>query len=300
MGWWEIDPLTGRSKSATAGASGDGQQEAAAELIDEGQHLMGDSPLDVIDDRAAALRKSFGPQTQFGPAQVRAITDPNRVSELPDLVRPIVERFWNELDEVYRDQLQRPPTGAERHWCREGLISRLTESSARSGGVPSEMRFDLHVPQAKLWLGILFFGATGVYFASRASGNTQGMLIEGAIHLGVAGATAVWWGLCVMCLAMATVGGIGVVTIPMRHWQVVLDAEAMVAPRFMLSLKPTRVPYREIRDIRRLLIRHAEFLTIVHSRGKLHLNVGYFASTNDFERCRRELLDRTAAARDKA
>jgi hypothetical protein len=139
MGWWRIDPETG--KPAEDGHSKLSRPPDFVLLnavpgvdTDDEAHYLGDGPWDMAADTARHIRELVGSEQVLPPNEVRALcfrqaVPPGLAGLGPDArtrLLQLVEQFWADIDWCYDEDWERPARPAERRWVCEYLIRSLT------------------------------------------------------------------------------------------------------------------------------------------------------------------------------
>lgn len=125
-------------------------------------------------------------------------------------------------------------------------------------------------PRARpVLLGLLFFGACGAVMAHEALGNDRGLILNGIIRLGVAGATRFYWTIAAISLAfvllllvMLAVGLTGKTSLR-------LSATELSAPRNAFSRTSTVVRRADIAGVEVMTVNKQRFLHVHHPGGTL-------------------------------
>jgi hypothetical protein len=153
-------------------------------------------------------------------------------------------------------------------------------------------------PQVLVALSALCALAVAI-FSFLAFDNDRGLIIQRAIHLGVEGATRLYW-------AMASFGTLGFVffgailltrgRFPRR---IALEAAYLLAPtsRWPFSMYEQVVRYNAIRGFQTFTVSRMKTLRILHTSGKVEIDAIRFHSKAAFLEFCNALEERTNAAR---
>ena len=132
-----------------------------------------------------------------------------------------------------------------------------------------QRRFALSIPRRKLILASLFFGVVAVGFGVAAATNDRGLIINGAIRLGVGGATVFYGVLAGVSAAFPALALVAVVRSLRVHLEIVIDDETVTVPGPVLRPASRTVRLDDIRAVTVHRISGQEFAYVHHTRGKL-------------------------------
>ena len=132
MGWWIIDPDTGQPPVNSTGPK-DSFIESELDEFDQTISVLGDPPCDYATDAVDRIQNAYAHIENLTSEQLQALFRAERLhgtveSERPldhDEIHEIVEPMWEEIDEAYREILDRPANAAERRWIGEYMIEHL-------------------------------------------------------------------------------------------------------------------------------------------------------------------------------
>jgi hypothetical protein len=147
MGWWQIEPATGKPKEDARSALSEPPDFVLLNAVpgidgDEAACYLGDGPWDMASTLPDEILAAVGP-VAWSEEQVRDLFLTK--SAPPDLgfsarqieqLHQIVDNFWKDIDFCYEDDWERPARASERHWIGEDVVRRLTNPSG--GHSPSE------------------------------------------------------------------------------------------------------------------------------------------------------------------
>jgi hypothetical protein len=141
MGWWRIDPETGKPAEGTPSKlSGPGIAllNAIPGVDDEADaHYLGDGPWDMAASVADEIEAVIGTDGRLSLEEVRGLllqrAVPPRLAargteSAAQLLR-VVDAFWPDVDSCYEDDWDRPARPAEKRWVCEYAAERLTGRS---------------------------------------------------------------------------------------------------------------------------------------------------------------------------
>jgi hypothetical protein len=144
MGWWRIDPETGRPLE-----DGGSRLSRPPDLVvlnavsgvddPEGAHYLGDGPADMASDTARQMAELLGAGARLSAEDARRLLhDRAAPRKAPAGARrgllKIADELWPDIDDCYDFDWGRPARPAERRWVVEHVIGSL----AHRGVVPGE------------------------------------------------------------------------------------------------------------------------------------------------------------------
>jgi hypothetical protein len=138
MGWWPIDPDTGKS---VEGASSGLSRPPDFTLLnavpgiddDDAAHYLGDGPWDMVASYVGKIEKLIGDRKRPSEQEAqRLFADrilPPALATLPAESRQrllrLVEELWGDIDGCYEDDWERPARPAEKKWICRHAVHRL-------------------------------------------------------------------------------------------------------------------------------------------------------------------------------
>jgi hypothetical protein len=143
MGWWRIDPETGkpaeRGRSKLSRPPGFVLLNAVPGADDsEEAHYLGDGAWDMVDDTVRQIKELLGERPRPSEEEARRLfwdrTIPPSLSALgrqaTRSLLKLVEDMWADLDDCYDWDWNRPPRPAEKKWLCEGAVEGLARAAA--------------------------------------------------------------------------------------------------------------------------------------------------------------------------
>jgi hypothetical protein len=137
----------------------------------------------------------------------------------------------------------------------------------------------------KWWLILalaLFFGACGALAVNKATHNSVGLIINGIIELGPAGATAFYW-------VMAALAGLFVlmaILLALRRianpQTLELGTEALRLPHGFLQTKTALIPYAEIDGVSETEVNGQTLLHVAANGRRLTVAASLFQDTDSY------------------
>ena len=142
MGWWQIDPQTG--KPLTGGRSRLSRSPDCVLLNavpgvdnEEEAHYLGDDPWDFAYSAANEIKELLVGMPRPSEDELRQLlldrVIPQRFGQLkPETVANLlqaVDELWKDVDWVYEEDWQRPALPAEKRWVCEYAVRRFNEGS---------------------------------------------------------------------------------------------------------------------------------------------------------------------------
>jgi hypothetical protein len=140
-----------------------------------------------------------------------------------------------------------------------------------------------------------FFGACLIFMGREAMFNDRGLIINGLIHLGPAGATIFYWCLAAVSGVFVAIGIPAFFVGLLSSRRVTLTATAISAPKFGFSRAPTVVLLSDVQQVSLQKVQKHRFLNIHHAHGKLAIAESYLSSAAVFEALCSEIIARTPA-----
>ena len=131
MGWWKIDPETGKpatgAQSALSRAPDAVLLNAVPGVDDElAACYLGDAPWDVASTVAGELEAVTGARPlsdeQLRDLFLRRVVPPGVVTEAAARLLQVVDTFWSDIDGCYEDDWDRPARPAEKRWVGEYVV----------------------------------------------------------------------------------------------------------------------------------------------------------------------------------
>jgi hypothetical protein len=138
MGWWRIDPNTGKPAKDAASKLSRPPDFVLLNAVpgaddDTEAHYLGDGPWDMVYSAVTKITNLLKADKPTA-AEARALFMERRLqgslAKLPPestakLLR-IVEQMWDDVDGCYDDDWERPALPAEKRWVGENAVRRLT------------------------------------------------------------------------------------------------------------------------------------------------------------------------------
>jgi len=116
---------------------------------------------------------------------------------------------------------------------------------------------------------IVFFGAAAAVMARAAATNERELILEGILHLSVAGATKFYAGVSFTALLFVVAGALGLASGRRTPRFVRLTPTEISAPKSAFAKQPTVVPLSQVREIEVQVIQKQRMLNIYHAQGSL-------------------------------
>lgn len=138
MGWYRIDPNTGKSLEQPSKLS----QPTDFVLLnavpgvddDEAACYLGDGPSDIAVDTVRQLKQMLGASIQPEANDLRRLVWNQKIpaawklkAEQKAQLLEVIEALWDDVDGIYEDQWERPAHKSEKKWICESIVKRLTE-----------------------------------------------------------------------------------------------------------------------------------------------------------------------------
>jgi hypothetical protein len=143
MGWWKIDPATGKPLKESCSALSrppDFMLLNAVPGVDNkaGAHYLGDAPWDFAGSFVHELKQVLGEWPVISVGDAEKFFSSGALPKSFGLEAPTakdlqvrVKRFWQEIDELYRDEWDRRATEAEKRWIRDYACHDLVDPPSR-------------------------------------------------------------------------------------------------------------------------------------------------------------------------
>ncbi|HET6764128.1 MAG TPA: hypothetical protein VFH27_10660 [Longimicrobiaceae bacterium] len=135
--------------------------------------------------------------------------------------------------------------------------------------MPDTLEFRYQPRVRTMLIAIVFFGAAAAVMANAAATNQRELIIEGMIHLSVAGATKFYLGLSVAAALFVVAGALGLTAGRRTPRYVRLTPTEISAPKSFFAKEPTVVPLGQIREVEVQTIQKQRMLNIYHAQGSL-------------------------------
>ncbi len=137
---------------------------------------------------------------------------------------------------------------------------------------------------------LVFFGACATGMGLEALTNDRGLILNGIIHLGVAGATWFYWGVAAASAIFVVGALIALASSIGNPMSVLLTSQEIAAPRNGFSRKRIAIPLPDIVDVRVQTVQRHRFLNIYHRNGKLSIIQSMLPDAAAFEKLHAALL----------
>ena len=121
-----------------------------------------------------------------------------------------------------------------------------------------------------MYWGILLFGGAAIFFASEL-GTNRGLIINGIIHLGVAGARVFYGVLGLFSVGFVVVAALGIAGLRGDRLTVEVGDDEIVMPGSPLRPRRKAFRYADVTSATLRTINRQEFLTLVDATGKSSL-----------------------------
>lgn len=133
-------------------------------------------------------------------------------------------------------------------------------------------------PMVTLLCG-LFFGACAAVLGHMASANTRGLILNGIIDLGPAGASTFYWALTALSVLFVLAAGWAIFTTLVHGVpDVVLTDDAISFPIGFPTKRSFRLPYSDITGLSRSEVNGQRFLTLHTATKKHHIVLNWLGS----------------------
>ncbi len=173
---------------------------------------------------------------------------------------------------------------------KKGAVSQPLVASSRGHISPNNvLKFDVTPKPAKMILGIAFFGAGALIFFDKLL-DPRGIIINGLIELGPAGADIFY---SVLILASAVFVAFGIVGLIKSFGEptfIVLDSQSISGPTRYGGSSIARISFNAVRDVNVSSISNHEFLVVTGSDGrKIKVGQANFRNSSDWSHFLAEL-----------
>ena len=119
---------------------------------------------------------------------------------------------------------------------------------------------------AWLVMGILFFGGGSIWLAQRALSNDRGLILNGALHLGIQGATIFYGILAMGSGGLAALAVLGLISSMMTKKVIRMTATEIHIPQGLFKKRIREVPFSEIAHVKKYQQYGQRFLELVHGQ----------------------------------
>jgi hypothetical protein len=146
-------------------------------------------------------------------------------------------------------------------------------------------------PNARtMGLAIVFFAAAGAVLANTAATNQRELILNGFLHLSVAGATRFYAGLAIAAGLFVVAGVAGLVSGRRTPRFVRLTPTELTAPRSVFAKQPTVIPLANIQGVDVQAIKRQRMLHVYHTQGSLTVMQSMLPIPADFDALHAALL----------
>jgi hypothetical protein len=131
MGWWKIDPQTGKPVKDARSALGRAPESVLLNAVpgvdDEAAACyLGDAPWDIASTVPKKLAAATDGARALSDDQLRDLflrrAVPPGVAEAAAQLLRVVDAFWSDIDGCYEDDWERPARPAEKRWVCEYVV----------------------------------------------------------------------------------------------------------------------------------------------------------------------------------
>lgn len=139
MGWWRIDPATGKPAKGAKSRLSQPPDRVLLNAVpgvddDDEAHYLGDGPWDMVASYVGKIEGVFGRSARPSAAEARKLfldrvlpkaMQSLRAASRQQILR-LIEAMWADIDWCYDEDWERPARPAERKWICEYAVHLLT------------------------------------------------------------------------------------------------------------------------------------------------------------------------------
>jgi hypothetical protein len=142
MGWWRIDPATGKPAEDAPSKLSRPPEFTLLNAVpgvddDDAAHYLGDAPWNTVFSHVGDIEKLIAGSARPSETEARRLfvgrVLPPSLERLPADTRRtilrVIEEMWADVDGCYDDDWERPATPAEKRWVGEYAVRRLANVS---------------------------------------------------------------------------------------------------------------------------------------------------------------------------